>query len=591
VTFAADAYPLRGLVTRRTVRQRSWSVFAGVPKYARARDGRSGAPEWLAGGAFLTPVGRVHLATSITVAEARLPGERSRRSRTTGVVGTEVFAEMWPDARLFARLHVTDRLKSALQTGAEFRFVTGDLAVELYGFQDGFPEARPLYRPGERGFRVDGSIRANPAWIAFGGLDYVFETSDGRRVPERSRLRGDVGVAWDPAGRFPSIQFSYQRARETFDSRSIARPASVADQIRLRLMRGSASEFLAVSAERVTNDTLGAADRSQLLLDYRRVVGYASVVDGALVVQRMDSEDRGVTAESSVERHLAGPFSWLAGLGVSRVDRAGTTQGEGILRVGFAHRPARRRWHARMELRIPFSIGMERSPLATSALAFDLGTRFRWSDVGTLKRFLVPWADRGRFGAIAGRVLLDGRGLKGLPVLVDGEERARTGSDGSFRVRRVPLGRAAVTLDVRTLDPTYAVLEGFMRDVTVVARGVARADFTVVAMSYFQGSVVTCEDGRRVPLARARLVLRGEDYERAVNASGVGGFLFDTIPPGHYELLVQPAEAARGVPSSGWRFRADLSEEVAGHVLEIGCDDRNEEHDLVRPWKAAEDSF
>jgi hypothetical protein len=226
-------------------------------------------------------------------------------------------------------------------------------------------------------------------------------------------------------------------------------------------------------------------------------------------------------------------------------------------------------WYVRAELRLPFSIGLERSELNRQIVALDVGNRFDWPDLRTLREALPGGGRRRRTGSIEGSVTVDGEGLGGLTVLIEGTPRAVTRPDGSYRISDVPVGTAHVSLDLRSLDPGYEPVGEASRAVEVAARGAGRADFAIARFSLFQGALLVCEDGRMVPAPGVAVTLQGEGISRTARTSNLGGFQFDRLPPGVYALsLESDPEIAAQLPAP---VRVDLTNDIFGWTLRLDC--------------------
>jgi hypothetical protein len=539
-----------------------WRLFGGKPKYVTEALQAAGGNPRLFGAQYLRTVRGVRVGGSVTFFHRVPPGEIFGPLGRERVITVDYSQRLFGIGRLWAELLSTGSGDPGLRGGARFDLGASEISASIYGFGGSFPDLAPLYRPDERGVQFAGRFRPGSAWSLFGSLDYVADSP----VERRARFRGDAGVGWRPGAQWPYVQLPYYRSREAMDSTSIAAPATTADRLAFLLSHSTAAEFVNLDIEHVFGDPV-SPQRSQAYLAYRRVLGHALILDGSLLAQRGGDSDAGYNVESSVERQIRGSLGWLAGLGATYIDRAKGNNGEGVARIGLALRPTRGRVQARVELRLPFDIGLARSGTSARGISFDIGTRFGWNDLRPSPR--GPRGERQRtYGTIEGRVVLQGDGLEGLPVLIDGEVRDVTDADGSFRIRRVETGAVTVTLDVRRLDTRYIVLEGFSRGAVVEPGATSRLQFDVAPFSYFQGSLVRCDGQEIVPLGGARITLHGEGYRRTVFTSRIGGFQFDDIPPATYVLVVEPD----GEPAGTYRFDVDLNTDLAGHVITLGCD-------------------
>ena len=132
----------------------------------------------------------------------------------------------------------------------------------------------------------------------------------------------------------------------------------------------------------------------------------------------------------------------------------------------------------------------------------------------------------------------------------------------------LPVGLARLRLDIREFETEYGIVGGPVRRVQVPPRGTVQADFELAVMRYFQGSIVTCQGEAVQALADVEITLVGQGRRRTLRTSRVGGFQFDELPPGRYDLIVpsaQPGEAFQTFP-------IDLTQDLAGFLLRINCD-------------------
>jgi hypothetical protein len=215
---------------------------------------------------------------------------------------------------------------------------------------------------------------------------------------------------------------------------------------------------------------------------------------------------------------------------------------------------------------------MERSNLVRRQIAFDLGHSFSWGNVRPAHSIFGGSGGR-QTGRVEGVVRFAGGGVGGIPVMVNGEQRAKTGGDGRFRLRRLPDGPANLSLDLRGMDPRISVVGESTRSVTIMSGTVLRVEYELRETSYFQGTVVTCDNGEIEPLIDTELVLDGVDGRRVQRTSRLGGFRFDGLDPGRYVLRLAPAAANLLVGHRGDRsWEVDLTGDVTGYVLRLGCD-------------------
>lgn len=562
-----ESMPLQGLSAYYRTGDEQWSLFAGRPKFLRDLPGLEIETPGLVGARYLRKTGRNHFGISLTgvldptFADGTL-------GDTAGIVAGDLFREISPWTYLFTEIFATDQGALGGRLGARHRFAWGELTGAVYRFADGFPFVFPLYRPSEEGAEVNVRIQPGEFWTVTGYLNLFRDD----RVQQRSDVRGGFSIARSLGSNRPHLQLTYARDEITFDSLSIGRPGVATDRLTLLVSQTSSAEFLSLIVEHLISRGQQEEERSQAFLTHRRLFGVNSIWENALLVQRDDRGDFGVTAESSVERPIRGSYFYLLGLGAAFVDRGGREQGEGVVRLGLSRRLRETGWNARVEVALPFSIGLPRSGLARRQVAFDFSHRLSWRDPGSLRSLLTGVFTGRPSGTLEGRVAVGDQGLEEVTILIDGEPRAVTARDGSYRVVRLPTGSFTVGLDTRRLDPRLKILDSPFRRVEILPNEVTRADFLLAEFSYLQGSVVVCLDGEVQAVAGARITLVGEERTWTVETSSRGGFQLDEIPPGLYELRLDPAslDPAFGVEET-LRWKIDLTDDVAGYVIGINC--------------------
>ncbi len=564
----ADTYPAEGLSVLLSGERSRWNVFGGRAKYSLRLPGRDTGRFTLFGAEHLSRIGKNHFGAGVTVVEDPVYGDPDRKADRDTILTGRYFRELSPWAHLFAEVLTSRDGSLGARVGTQYRFTAGDVTSSVYSFGNGFPFLYPLYRPGERGVEVRGAYRPSEFSMVYGQLSYVSED----RFLNRSDLRGNLGLGWSFGSNRPYIHLTYSRDEVVYEALTTGEQSFIADRFAVSVTQSSSVDYVGLNLEHVESRGGGELDRSQALLLYRRVLGYGSLLDGSFVAQRDERGDLGFTLESALERPLRGRYYYVLGLGGAYLERGVSETGEGVARVGVSRRLSGNGWYGRFEVRIPFSIGLERSNLNRRSLALDIGHRYGWKDIQSFRSLFVPMTSPAHYGSIEGTVLLEGVPQSGWTVLINGEPRAVTGSDGSFRVRGVPVGQVIVTLDIRQLDPRYSVVEGFSREVVVTPRGVSRVDFLMAPLSFFQGSLLSCVGPKTVPLGGARVTLRGRDFSRTVTTSNVGSFQFDEIPPGIYEFEIDPASVPAGItPEMLPKPRIDLTQDVLAYVVRINC--------------------
>lgn len=552
-------YPLRGANLGGRGEGFSWRAFAGGTLHDLSVPGREGTRPALYGGQVLASRGANSFGADLVVVEDAAFADPARDGERDGVLTGRYFRQISPWTHLFTELSGASQGFGA-RVGASLRLLRGDLTTAVYGYGDGLPYVYPLFRPGETGLELRGRYRVTGWATTYGSLYYATDDA----IRERDELRGTTGVSMNFGPGLPTLSVDYSHDDLVYPTLDEDREGTLADRLALTYSRARNAGYLGVTAEQLFSSRAGDLDRSQAFVVYRRALGSRTLLDGSAVVQRDERSDFGTTAEAAFERPLRGAFSYLAGLGAGYVERSGTESGEGVLRVGLARR-SRTGWYARIEARIPFSIGLERSQLNRQSFALDVGHRFRWDDLGSA----LFHRDRRRAdsGELGGRVVVDGADAGGIVVVVNGMALATTRRDGTFAVRDVPAGEAYVTLDLRALEPGFDVRGDRARVVNVSPGITSYVDFDVERFSSIQGALVRCEDERLAAVKAVEVTLSSATELRSVTTSTVGGFQFDHLPPGSYELSVAPDVAGAGfVPQL-----VDLTEDVYGYVLELDC--------------------
>ena len=365
----------------------------------------------------------------------------------------------------------------------------------------------------------------------------------------------------------PHLYLSYSHNEIIFDSPIGGNGTGTVDLFSFSLTRNAAAQLLGLRLEHLIQSTGGQSDQTRTHLFYRRLVRKRSFFNATFDALVDADLNYRLTGETSVERPLWRSYNYLAGLGATYQENMIQRTGEGLLRVGISRRIARSGLFVRLELAQPFSIGLPRSRDPGVRFTLDVGHRMMWNSLAALQTSFLPREEARQFGSIEGEVLFEGRGVGRVTIYVNGEPRGTTNRRGRFRIRRVPVGLATVRLDIREFETEYGVVGGPVRQIEVPPRRTVQADFELAVMRYFQGSIVTCDADAVLPLADVEVTLRGQGLERTIRTSRVGGFQFDELPPGSYDLIVPPTQPGQ----SPQTFPVDLTEDLAGFLLRINC--------------------
>ena len=561
----ADYFPVRGFRLDAASGATRWSVFAGRAKYQPAGFSETGDRPLLAGGAVATAWRGGTLAFSLTAVDHPVFSVAGHDRDRAAVLSTSYVRSISPLASVYGELLTTDAGGLGGRAGALFRFVNSEVGSSVFGFGLSFPQLDPYYRPGEKGVTVDYSYRIGEQSRVFTNVSWV----DASDAGASSDLRGTIGVGTSLGVGAPYVQLTVGRDDVSFAPDSIGTQGRRADRAEFSLSQASRLRQLYLDVQYVASAGASIPDRSQALFRWRRLVGLESFLSGTVVMQHESAQGSGGTGEVSLDVPLRGPYRLICGLGAAVRTLEGARSGEGIVRLGFSRNVGRQGWWVRLEAVRDFSIGMERANLNPSQFLFDVGRNLSWRSIGELKSVFAPILTPGQYGSVEGTVTMAGEGRRGATILVDGAPRATSGSDGTFRISRVPVGTVTVSVDLRGLGPRISVKEGAARQVTVTPRGTARAVFELAETSYFQGSVVRCTDAGLVPVIGAQVTVTAGSYSRTVTTSAMGGFQLDDIPPGVVEVTVDATavDAALKVAHE----RVDLSGDVGGYVVRLGC--------------------
>ena len=556
-------YPLQGVRFKHEGARSQWNLFAGRAKRFRKLLDQETETPTLFGVRHLRRIGTHHIGFSFTGVEKPTFVTGSRGQRRTGIVGGTYYRNIRPWLGVLAEVHTTGADVGG-RAGSLFRFGSGEIATMLYTFGDEFPFVFPLFRPGESGLTVSSQVQLSEFTSVFAHVDYVLAT----QIDERSDLRAEVGLGKSFGSNRPHLYLSYSHNEIIFDSPISGDGTGTVDLFTLSVTRNAAAQLLGLRLEHLIQSTGGQNNQTRSHLFYRRLLRQRSFFNATLDALVDEDLNYRLTGETSVERRLWRSYNYLAGVGATYQENMVQRTGEGLLRVGISRRIARSGLFIRLELAQPFSIGLPRSRDPGVRFTLDVGHRMVWNSLAALQTSFLPTPSARQYGSIEGEVLFEGRGVGRVTIYVNGEPRGTTNRRGRFRIRRVPTGPATVRLDIREFETEYGVVGGPARQVTVPPRRTVQADFELAVMRYFQGSIVTCDADAVVPLADVEVTLRGQGIERTLRTSRVGGFQFDELPPGRYELTVPPT-----APGEAFHiFPVDLTQDRAGFLLRINCD-------------------
>ncbi|MEW6367586.1 MAG: hypothetical protein AB1714_23395 [Acidobacteriota bacterium] len=568
IPFTRESYPMQGGEVRYAGDRKQWSLFAGRPKYFIQLPREPTEEPWLFGARYLAKRSPGWVGVSVIGVENPTYVEPlGGGSKTTGLLAGDLIREISPRSSVFGEVLLTADGGVGARAGAQRQLDYGAVKLTVYSFDSSFPYVYPLYRPGEWGAELSGQFRPSEFSSVSGYLNFYDDT----RVEQKKDFRLALGYSKSFGSNRPSIEIGYDRNDVVYDSLSVATSDIVANRFTFSVNKSSSVEMTRLTAEYTTGSEGGQPDRAQVYFLFQRVVGFDSFLTGSAVVHREVGTGFGFTALTTIERPWRGRYYYLVGGGAEYLDDSGRKSGEGVLRLGLSRRVLESGWWARIEAAIPFSVGLSRSGITNRQIAFDFGHKLRWKDIHDLRGVFGSLLARDT-GTIEGRVVREGQGVSGLKILVAGVHRDTTGRDGSFRVTRVASGLTTVSLDVRQLEPRLSVVGGPSRSVLVTARETTRVELQLAELSYFQGSVVICDGEQVRPVEGASITIRGDRHEAKAETDYLGGFQFENIPPGVYEVSIDPATLNGGIaPATPLVWRVDLTQDLAGYVIRINC--------------------
>ena len=556
-------YPLQGGQVQLRGQRSQWTLFAGRAKRFRDLPSEETKKPILFGVRHLRRIGLNHIGISFTGVESPAYVTDRNTQNVTGILSGTYYRNVSPRVGFLAETHTTGYGVGG-RAGSLFRLRTTQIATMLYGFSAQFPFVFPLFRPGESGVTVSTQVQLSEFSSLFGHIDYVLATE----VDERSDFRIEVGVGKSFGSNRPHLYMSYSHNEVIYDNALTLDTKGTVDLFSFSLTQNAASQLQGLRLEHLIQSTSGQADQTRGHLFYRRLLPRRSFFNVTVDALLDANTNYRLNSEASLERPLWRSYSFIAGIGLTYRENNRQESGEGLLRLGLSRRIARSGLSVRLEMAQPFSIGLPRSRDPGVRFSVNIGHRLVWKDLESLQSSFLPTLPSRHYGTIEGEVRFEERGVGRVTIYVNGEPRAVTNARGRYRVRRVPTGLATVRLDIREFETEYGIVGGPARQVEILPRRTARADFELAVMRYFQGSIITCEGEDIRALADVEVTLTGAGLQRTLRTSRVGGFQFDELPPGRYTLTIppqQPGETAQTFP-------IDLTQDLAGFLLRINCE-------------------
>ena len=449
----------------------------------------------------------------------------------------------------------------------EDSFRTVVISGVAFWTDESLPLLYPVVRPGESGVELSGDyelsewsrVSAGVSWLERNALSPGRSfRSNGAYVRSFGADRPTVVLRWD------YNDIIYQFLGDSSEVATFGNRYSV--EARQRGLRDSYSVVLQRS-----DDDRG--ERSQLAGSIERLVGARNRIDAYALVQMNEHDDVGLIAETTLERELSAVWSYRLGVGATvlweDVERA-----DGVVTLGVARKLPRRGWYGRVDVTIPFDVGLPRSNRVSQRVRGAIGLSYDWDELSELRRLVAPILDRNAFGSIEGIVATsDGEPIAGATIVVNGSRRSTSDQAGRFAIDRVPVGRASVSVDAFSIDPSLTLTENAV-DVMIESRGTASVTLTAKRAVALFGSVVRCVDGTIRAVAGLEMALISSEAAYVVVTTDSGSFALEGIRPGEYELVINPGGtiAAEEIPG----ITIDLNDDVLGRVIRLGCGDGTE---------------
>jgi hypothetical protein len=560
-----DAYPFLGVIGTWTSGNVEWTSFAGRARYFLAPPARPQPDDPdLIGGTVQWRSSQSEIGGGVTAIRDAVYVDGAVNDLDV-VASANASRELTPWIVLIGEGFLSAEGGSGARLGLVRRSVRSSIGAVAYTFTEEMPYLYPLYRPGESGIQVSGSMRLSELSFVSATVD-AYDSEPGRTQSTRSSLQAMKSFG----SGLPSLYAMVTRNDITRDTLEGTNEIIIADRYSLGIRRPGMGRWYDIRADYIANASTAVPDRGELFASLRQVIGTRSRVDGTLLVQ-VQEEQVGVVGETRLERQWRGPWSYSIGFGVAGVDRDGVRTGDGAIRLGITRALYNTGWYGRFETRVPVSIGLPNTRLRTSLVALEVGRRANWSDFENFVSDLFPALNAEDFGTLEGIVTLDGQPFEGAIILVDGRMAAVTNRSGKYKVNRVRVGPALVTLDTRDLPPGVSTSGELAQTIMVTSRQTVTADFALGRFVTFQGVVVVCEGDAVRPMQGAKVALIGPGFARNYETDLLGSIRDDAIPPGRYQLIIDatsvPGIRAEEIP----RLDLDLTADILGQVIRLRC--------------------
>ncbi len=198
----------------------------------------------------------------------------------------------------------------------------------------------------------------------------------------------------------------------------------------------------------------------------------------------------------------------------------------------------------------------------------------------------------GNYGGVRGRVTTVGaggevQGLAGVGILIDATQRMFTIGDGSFQLGKLSTGAHTVEVVTDTLPASAAIVET-KRSVQVRQGALSVADFQAVRLGAIHGTVFLGDPLQNMGARDVYVVAQPGDHAAITFPDGT--FELDNLPPGTYQLAVDPQtlpDDAQVLSGDGQTHDVGPGADVMNAVFSIGEAAKDVVFDFTDKKKAA----
>lgn len=554
--------PLLGLGAEWVKSDRQLQLFTGVNRFAiRLPDSSEIGRSYVADLRWLERFARTHLGAGVTlIADPHYLGDRTERS-VDAVVSGRYIRELRPYVHAFSEASVSLSGSGAARAGLAGDFRNGDISTSVYAFGDDMPFLYPLFRPGEIGAEAGGSYRFSEFGSIGGNVNYLQDDPLARGSAFIASAQLGYSFGYDR----PFLTLSASHNELVYDNFEEESEARFGDRFALGISRSTLTRRYNLRLEHA-EDTL--VTRTQLYGGFGREVGREGFVDSYVVLQAAD-EELGALAEVTVQNRIRRNIWYVAGVG-GAWQRTDVERAEGFVTAGLSWRSPRNGWIGRVDLLAPFGVGMPRANRVSRSIRAQVGLRYDWDEVSELRRVFSGVFFRNDFGRIEGRVISGGEPVADAVILVGGIPMASSGSDGRFSASGVPVGQVRVEVDPFSVDPSLVQRAGAVI-VNVLPRETTTIEIELARSVAFFGSLVRCDGEELIGIGGATIGLVGDVGIYELSTTVEGGFAASDVTPGVYSIIIDPATIGDIPPDQIPAIEIDLTEDVLGYVIRLGC--------------------